>query len=293
MQPGWRFPWVQLALWGPASLVLGGIAGWLAVEAQVYFAPLLLFPVLVGVGLGAMLVGLMRVTEIGDRPVLLAGTVLAVVVAVAGQHYLSYRQALRHHREDSASVQKAREAFGELLRGRLPEPPGSFLDYMDEQARQGRPLFWGHAAEGWNAWASWAVDAILVLAAALAMVVPAARQPYCGRCHTWYRTVRGGRISVATAQGVAGLAAMEVPADAKWARYRLSHCRGGCGPARLELSCENTAGQLLAATAWLDAERRSRVIAVLDAEAAVQEGEKGRREEGEKGCGDEFQSSKT
>jgi hypothetical protein len=77
-----------------AVAILGGVAAWVAVLAGAYFAPWPDLPVLAGVGL-VMLVAVLRFAQIGHRPTLLAGTVAAVVLAVAGQHYLHYLQYWR------------------------------------------------------------------------------------------------------------------------------------------------------------------------------------------------------
>ena len=57
---GPRFRPLAFLGWLAAAAGVGAVAAWLAVGAQFYFAPLLLFPILVGTGLGAASVGLMR-----------------------------------------------------------------------------------------------------------------------------------------------------------------------------------------------------------------------------------------
>ena len=120
----------------------------------------------------------------------------------------------------------------------LVAPPESFADYLRRQADRGRPLTATWSLTGWQAWLSWAVDGLLVAAAALAMVIPATRLPYCNGCGTWYRTIRAGRTPQAAAERLADVAAATLDAPAKWVRYRLSCCQGGCGPTRLELFWE-------------------------------------------------------
>ena len=260
-----RFSWPQLILWLATAPALGGLAAWTAVIGQFYFAPFLLFPILVGVGLGAMLVGLLRLTHVGNRSTLVAGAVLAVLVAIAGQHYLSFRDARERADRDVETLRKAQQAFPEMLANRVASPPATLLDYLRDQAAQGRPIFRGYKAVGSLAWASWALDALLILIATLTMVVPATRLPYCNRCRSWYRTIRSGRISLATAQELAPLA--QVPAgeaSLKSARTRLSNCTGGCGPTRLELSWEGAGGRTCLSVAWLDAEGRDRACRALD-----------------------------
>ena len=264
-----------MILWLVAAPVVGGIAAWGGMIGQTYWAPLGLFPILVGIGLGAMLVGLMRVAQVGHRPTLFSGAVLAAVVAVAGQHYLGYREAAREQgRPDAELLEKARQAFPEWFQGRRAELPDDFLEYMRQQAARGRPLAVNYptgapllrwTAVGVWAWVSWAVDGLLLLAAAIAVMIPAVGQPYCNRCRSWYRTIRSGRISPGVAARLAEVAGAELGASAKSARYRLSNCTGGCSATRLELSWEEPGGRTFLSTTWLDAEGRDRAARALDA----------------------------
>jgi hypothetical protein len=254
--------------------MLGAIAAWVAVIAQFYFAPLVLFPLLVGVGLGAMLIGLMRVAQIGHRPTLWLGAVLAAAVAVVGQHYLSYREAIQRRERDMAEAwQKARVPWAELPKGWQP----GFAEYMRLQAARGRPLvelyageehgkpvFRAYTVSGVYAWLSWAADGLLLAVAAAGLILPATWQPYCNGCRSWYRTIRSGRIVAATARRVAEAAGLPPGQQIKWARYRLSNCGAGCGPTRLELSWEEPGGRTLLSDTWLDADGRDRIGQALD-----------------------------
>ena len=267
---GGRFSWPLLGVWLIGAALLGGIAAWGAVTVQGFFAPLVLFPLIVGVLLGAMLVGLLRAAQVGNRPTLWTGAILAAAVAVAGQHYLSYRDAVhRYEKEDAELVHKARTLFPDQFKDRVPEPPSSFAEYMRRQAKDGRPLFRARGgtpvnASGLAAWASWTLDALLGLIAAVAVMIPALRQPFCNRCGTWYRTVRAGRIAPALAQRVAETAALILGQQVKSARYRISNCSAGCGPTRLELSWEDRDGKTFLSTAWLQSEPRDQVTKALD-----------------------------
>jgi hypothetical protein len=264
---GGRLAWLRLVLWLPAAVLAGGVAAWAAVLAQSYFAPWLVFPMLVGVGLGGMLVGLLRFAQVGHRPTILSGTLLAVAVAVVGQHYLGYRYALQREQEIAKQLQERAESLN--VRGSdLPfrQPIGSFAEFMRQEAANGRTVWWDHVARGWQAWLTWGIDAILILAAALAVVVPAARQPYCNRCQTWYRTVRSGRTSLPTARRLAELSGLEIGLPVRSARYRLSSCHGGCNPTRLELSWEEADGRTFLSVAWLASEQRNQVMQTLDEE---------------------------
>ncbi|GAG07941.1 unnamed protein product, partial [marine sediment metagenome] len=54
---GGRFIWRRCLLWVLVCAILGTAMAWLAVLAQGWFAPLVIFPLLVGVALASLLVG--------------------------------------------------------------------------------------------------------------------------------------------------------------------------------------------------------------------------------------------
>jgi len=234
---------------------------WLAVVAEAFFAPLVIFPLLVGVLLGFLLVAVVRLAQVGNRATVILGVVPAVALTVAGQHYLGY---LKAYSESSGQIQKQGNStadFGAVLKQFTP----SFPEYMQRQAAVGRRLLPGYTARGWVAWLSWAVDGLLVLAAALALVIPAVLQPYCNRCRSWYRVVRSGRIDVPTARRLARLAGMPEGETPKGAGYRLLSCNAACGPTDFELNWREAGGGASTSRAWLDTDQRNRVAQVLDA----------------------------
>lgn len=252
-------------LWMAASAVQGGLIAWMAVLAQDYYAPLVLFPLLVGVSVGATAAALMRLLQVGHRPTLLAGVVLAVVLSVVGQHYLRYRKDTAQTRDDLITFQKAQQLFPELTQGSPPTPPDSFGQYLRWQAARGRPLHLaGYVARDGAAWGSWVVEGLLVLLAAIAVVLPAVRQPYCSQCRSWYRTVRSGRLNPGPGRRLAALVAVTLPEQVPWLRYRLSDCTSGCGPTRLMLFWEEARGEPASAEIWLPREGRHAVTALLD-----------------------------
>jgi hypothetical protein len=190
------------------------------------------------------------------------GTLLAVAVAVLGQHYLGYRRMEAVSRQQIEAMQPIGPPS--LVR-ELVAPPAGFADYLRRQAATGRPLGYGCVLTGWAAWLSWAIDGLLVLAAALAMVVPATRQPYCNACRSWYRTVRAGRVCLAVAARLAEAGSARIEAPVKRVRYRLSCCQGGCGPTRLELFWEGPDSRGHSSIdAWLDVEHRNQAAQALD-----------------------------
>jgi hypothetical protein len=206
---GGRFTWRGLCSALAFGLAAGAIGAWVAAEtAKFYGLPVLLFPILVGVLVGATMLGLVRFAQIGHRPTIVVGVAVAAAVAVAGQRLLG------------------------------------------EGSTEG--------------WAAWLVDGLLTLVAAVIVVAPALRVPYCDRCGSWYRTMRNGRIDERTARRLAETCSVEEVEHLHSPRYRLSRCQGGCGPTRCELSWAASGASVDLVQVWLDDRQWERVVAILD-----------------------------
>jgi hypothetical protein len=247
--------------------LFGFVWAWVAEVAQFYVAPVVLFPLMLGVLTGLSIVGLIRFAQIGHPPTVLLATVLAAAVAAAGQHGLRYLNTY-YGSETSATVKSMSDEALLLLRQEMR--PG-FCQYMKAQAAQGRPLIGGYTARGFAAWISWTMDAVLVILGAIAVVAPALRVPYCNRCGTWYRTVRGGKIDLPTALRLADLIGADDIGQVRSPRYRLLACHGGCGPTRCDLSWEESCGTTDTVQAWLDPAGRNQAAIILD-QPAKEEG---------------------
>jgi hypothetical protein len=258
-----KFSWQGFATILALSIVLGTLIGGAAAAVQTYFAPLLLFPLLVGGFLGAVLIGLMRWSDVAHRPTVLVGTVLAAAACTLAAHYVSYTAAQRHRLPQDDKLALARTAFPDDA-ARLAEPR-NFFDYLQREAARGRVLTAHFTARGPMVWLSWGVDALLIVSAALALVMAALGLPYCNRCRTWYRTTRSSRIPLATAKELAGMVGLELPPRAVGTRYRLMNCEAGCGPTGLELVWRVPKEGTAMATIWLDPAQRTRLQAMLDA----------------------------
>ncbi len=257
--------WGRCLAWLPACAIQGALIAWAAVVAQEYFAPLLVFPLLVGIGLGATTAGMTRMGQVGHRGTIAAGLLLAIAVAVVGQHYIRYRMDVVQTRNDAELFRKARQQFADLAQGQMPVPPDTFWEYMRWQAVRGRPLHVAHfVARDGMAWLTWAVDGLFVLAAAVAVVLPAVRQPYCNHCRSWFRTTRSGRLGDEVGRCMAALVGGTLPDRLAWVRYRILDCNGGCPPAELMLFCEDSQGNYSSNRFWLTAAGRSRMTEVLD-----------------------------
>ncbi len=274
---GGPFGFRDLLWWFPACVVVGMAVACVSSVAEGSFAPWIIFPLLVGTGLGAVLVAVMRIGQIGHRPSIIAGLLLATAVAVPGQHYLSYRstrQAILANQEELAA------ALPESAKTRLPPLSENFADFMQREAAQGRPLPGESVARGVFAWISWGFDWLLTLAASGGMVVLAVRQPYCSRCRSWYRTTRNGRIDGETAAQLAELAGIEISDEPFSARYRMLNCNGGCGPTEFELSWESSSSLSVPPPIWIDAECRNRMMQILDQAEADGRPKDGRPKDG-------------
>jgi hypothetical protein len=257
--PG-RFTWKGLLLFPLGAVLLAMPVALIAdvIQSELRFAPLLLFPIILGVGLGALLLGLMRLSHVAHRPTLVLGALLAAAVAVVGQHYLSYRSAQSRY----AELQTVRQAFPEATD--IPVAPDDFVSFLQDAAESGRRLWISTRVRGPWAWASWGLDAVLITAAVLAMLVPAMRLPYCNGCRSWLRAFRSGRIDGRSIAAMANVADVLVERPPKSGRYRLLGCRGGCGPTGLVLMWEDADGETYSADAWLDPQRRNRLMQIAD-----------------------------
>lgn len=264
-----RFRSGQLLFWMATCAVHGVAVAWMAVLVEKFRAPVLLFSLLVGVVLGATLVGMARLCQVGNRPTILLGTVLAAVTAVVGQHYISYRSACREARHDARMYRLAKSAFEQQVLGEMPVPPGSLVEFLRWRADRGFD-FLGYSAQGVVAWTIWALDGLLVLAAALLLVAPASRRPYCDRCRSWFGTTRRGSIDPATARRLAAIIRAELPGELAGAGYRLVTCSGACGPTGFELRWLKPGGESSSSYVWLDVERRNQVVQALDKSIGTQ-----------------------
>ena len=250
------FVWMGLLLAVVVGPLFGLVWAWFAHVVEGYVAPLLLFPTLLGIFAGLSAVALARFAQLGHRPTIVLAAVLIAAVAVLGQHGFAYLAAYDSHhaagvsRQDlSAAVRQMRPSFGE---------------YMIAQAKVGRPLGTGFTARGWLVWLSWAIDALLLIGAAIVVTIPAIRVPYCNRCGTWYRTIRSGKVDSSTMLRLAELLGVEGIGQPRSPRFRLSACHNGCSPTRCELSWEDADNAVEQVQAWLDPNARNQVVMVLD-----------------------------
>jgi hypothetical protein len=257
-----RFVASQALIWFVAALLLGAVIARAAVWVEHVRAPLVIFPLVVGAVLGCLLVAVMWTMNIGHRPALFVGAALAAIVAGAGQHYFHYRDYL-DARAIALAEQSEKNGLFQQFQEMAPAAP-SFPEYMRRQASLGRVITADHELRGAAAWASWAAEGALIVTAAAVIVYLFGRSPYCPDCRSWYRPVRRGRMDGETAARLVGAAGLEIEQPVAAARYRISQCASGCGPARLQLACDDGRGYTRHGEAWLAAAEREEVTRLLD-----------------------------
>lgn len=258
---GGHFSLVRASLWFGSCFLVAAVIARIALIAQSYFAPIIIFPLLVGIALATLLVGLMRIEQVGHRPTVLVGLVAAVVVVVVGQHYFAYRAAGVAYKANAEKVAMIQQAFP----GEISAAPLGLRHYMQQQAVAGRPLLGEWTVHGATVWLTWVADALLILVASIGLMIPAMRLPFCNGCHSWYRVVQSGRIDVALARRLADATGGRPVVDAPIAaRYRLLRCNAGCGVTGFELAWDESSLGALATRVWIDAATRRRVEDLLN-----------------------------
>ena len=161
-------PALRHATWFSACLVAGGVLAWLAVRAQAVFAPVLLFPLGLGLALGMVLLAVRSYCIPLGRASVVAGALLAATTLVVGQHYLSYRAACTIAIERQSRVTQQAKGFAALTAAEMVKPPESFAAYMQSEAARDHAIA-GLTLRGPTVWAWWALDALIIAAASVAV----------------------------------------------------------------------------------------------------------------------------
>ena len=255
-----RFHATSCIAWLAGAMALSLIAAWLTVLVEPFFAPLVVFPLLVGFILGLGLVGWMRVCGMAHRKSVGIGVVVTVAAFVVAAHYFAYARVQQQFDEQFAQLQQSRPDLGGLVEVQESTRPHSMVSFLRQTAERGRPLL-GYTVRGAGVWLWWGLDAGLTLVGTVAPVWIALRRPYCPRCRSWYRVVRSGPIDRETACEIA--TCLKLPqATAGRADYRLLSCRAGCAKSAFELSWDESPAN--ARCMFLDAPQRDAVMKLLD-----------------------------
>src|SRR5664280_170247 len=126
-----RFTWNGLLLAILVAPLFGLIWAWVGEVVQSYFAPMVLFPLLLGVFAGLSIVGLVRFAQVGHRPTILLAAVLCGVVTALGQHYFSYLAAYYGSQPSIGTSTATGQDLSALVRDMMRP---SFGEYLEAQA---------------------------------------------------------------------------------------------------------------------------------------------------------------
>jgi hypothetical protein len=155
-------PWLNCIIWLAISILLAGAIGRIAVWLQLAgFSTVVLFPLLVGAVLGAVVgFAALQVGEVG-RKAALAGAVLAGIICAAAEHgyfYLDYRRGFESKLQSDPKVQLAATMNPENFQ------PASFSKYIAAQAEDNWPLWIADAFAliGAAGFAAWLVHSIYI-----------------------------------------------------------------------------------------------------------------------------------
>jgi hypothetical protein len=228
-----KFVLPTAAVWLFLALSCGVVLSRIAAALESTFAPWLVFPLLLGLGLGAALLWLLRWCECGHRPTAILGTLLAAGLMVVAQHLWHYQHRIVAVQQLKQQILREGIQFAPLAAKLAPVPP-TFLEFLEQEAGRGRTLWPGWTVRGVGVWLSWSLDAALLAGAAVAVVAVGVRRPYCNVCRTWYRLVWESPLDARRA--AAGRQAGLLPETAgEGGRVCAWSCRGGCQPARVNL----------------------------------------------------------
>lgn len=244
-------PWPTLA-WLVGSLVASAVVGQLAWLTKPWFDPLIIQPLTLGLVCGLACTLGMWFWNVGHRPALLTGAVLAGLAAVLAQHYAGYMAYLSEWETKTSGV-------GALVNFDVAD---SFPAYIKRLTDHGLFVF-GWRLIGWQLWAYWVAEAVLVEIGALLVVWPMSKQSYCAGCHSWYRVVRQGTVPNKAVRQLAQT--FKLPSEKLTLNYKLYACRTGCGTPAVELAwpASGEVGEGRRAV-WLEADQYQEFLALLD-----------------------------
>jgi hypothetical protein len=192
-----------------ALAAVGAVLGYIAHIVSQWFYFIILFPALIGAGIGA--VGIRMVNKGRVRNPWLGGLAgfLAGIFAMMAMHYFDYEQ----FRSTLCGAPPALREMAQLPPDKLPRdrPPDitpdqwlhinqilpllhvqSFPQFMDWQARAGVTISGSHgsSSSGINlghtgSYIYWIIEMLIVGAVTFAMVHEATSKPYCRHCDHW------------------------------------------------------------------------------------------------------------
>jgi hypothetical protein len=237
------------------------------VSKLIYF--ILIFPVLIGLGLGFVGARMTRSGRVRNPFIGGFAGLLAAVVAMTMVHYFRYRefqveaQAIDSEAREIARLPQAEQEQiineskdHDLVREILAAARvDSFLSYIDYQATMGVEIKGkggGSSGSGLNlgytgTYIYWCVELLVVAGITYAMVRKQARQPFCEPCMLWKPMNRMGRLlgdptavtasayqGNATALAAAAHAARDVGGDIELSMATCENCKQSSTDLRVE-----------------------------------------------------------
>jgi hypothetical protein len=166
------------ALSGAAALGLAYLVSWIDDQFDIYV--ILLFPFLVGLGLG--FVGAIGVYMGNVRNTFLAGLagLFSGLLAMAAMHYLNYQHFLKQPPQAQGNPPKKGAV--------APPPPRDLFEYLDRKAGAGiqvhfRRLNLNLGYIGTLVY--WIAEVLIAGGMAVVIMCACAADPFCTQCHNW------------------------------------------------------------------------------------------------------------
>jgi hypothetical protein len=259
LPPPPRFRFLPAARYFLLAFLLPICLTWPIAKVAQNWAPWLVFPLLVGGLVGVIGLKAAMHLNVGHRATIYGVTGLAACAVAIWLHYFQYLYA--SDPKSSSELEMFRNAFPEMgYSGR----PTHFLEFLNRMARAGRPLPFGMIArDGW-AWASWGLDALLIIGGAMGVIRFGTHPPFCAKCQSYFRITR--RESLREEQ-VARLSEMFSwglsPGDI--AEYEHFTCKGQCHEDLAQFFIRPKLGRgMIRRELWFDRAERALVFQVLD-----------------------------
>ncbi|TWT60071.1 hypothetical protein [Rubinisphaera italica] len=197
---------------GFTGIILGVIAHFVGQ----FFWFIIIFPALIGLGVGLVGSGLIKKFRIRNPLICAIAGFAAGVIAMLTMHYMDYRSfnssiesavgseevaeiryVATHIDELSRDLENQPEDVQELVNGLKADEQAlrlfkidSFPDFMNYSAEQGVELSGRAGREGANLGYTgsiiyWLVEMLIVAGISFAMMRSAAAEPFCVECHSW------------------------------------------------------------------------------------------------------------
>lgn len=194
-QPDGGFSSGGSALMIAAAVVTGLVLGFLASMIRQWFYLVLLFPLGIGLAMGAVSIWAIKQGKI--RSPMIAGVAgfFGGCTAMLAMHFFDYQRFLVAVEKEMPGARQVMEANG-----------FGFWQFMDVQAEEGVKLSrarGGNKDKGLNLGYTgsiiyWSIEALIVAGIAFAMARSSAGEPFCRQCRNWKETRTFGGLSIGT-----------------------------------------------------------------------------------------------